>query len=113
MPQHTGICPYCDGETHHVNNHIRMSNGEHGPQGRYPDDWDSDTRSRADLDDVDGQTIDVDGADLDDDSGATLILGDDAIDAREYDCGECGANVAYLDRECDECGDALKWTVAA
>lgn len=42
-----GSCPYCDSATGHINNHIRMSTGEHGAQGSYPDDWDSDARERA------------------------------------------------------------------
>lgn len=41
-----GTCPYCDVDTDHVNNHIRLSAAEHGPKHSYPDDWDKDARER-------------------------------------------------------------------
>lgn len=41
-----GTCPYCDADTDHVNNHIRLSAAEHGPKHSYPDDWDKEARER-------------------------------------------------------------------
>lgn len=46
--EHGGTCPYCDSETKHLNNHIRMSASEHGAQGQYPEDWDTAKRFRVD-----------------------------------------------------------------
>lgn len=44
---HGGTCPYCDSDTNHLNNHVRMSAFDsHGAQGVYPDDWDSGRRER-------------------------------------------------------------------
>lgn len=40
----TDTCPFCDEGTGHINNHVRMKNDEdHGPQGSYPEGWDSET----------------------------------------------------------------------
>ena len=37
---------------------------------------------------------------------ADLVIDDEW---EEYECGECGAEVEYLDDECAECGNGLAW----
>lgn len=130
----TGVCPYCGVESGHLNNHVRMSTGEHGEQGTYPDDWSSDTRERQPTDPASEQqqaaagpesdpggnpgdrTVEGLEADSDDESAESrvLVVTDSIDDARSYECGECGASVPYLAVECDECGhDGLTWRVPA
>jgi len=112
-------CPYCTDEPNHVNNHVRMSNDDdHGPAQTYPDDWDPEAETRSDeLEEAGsprsnpgGQTVHG----LEDDpenteTGASEVsLADSPADAREYECGECNADVPYLS-DCPECNNSLKW----
>lgn len=41
-----GTCPYCGQECQQLNNHIRLSTGEHGEHQQYPGDWDKESRER-------------------------------------------------------------------
>lgn len=141
--KHGGTCPYCDSETKHLNNHIRMSASKHGPQGSYPKDWDKSNRQRDTIvettDDglqatapegtdsvrsgvTDGQTpANPGGSDgqtvhgLTDDETDTqneptpVEFADAAADAREYECGGCGADMEYLAENCDDCGQSNLW----
>lgn len=118
--EHGGVCPYCDSEKDHINNHIRMSTGEHGAQGSYPGDWDKDTRERSadppseppESDGSNGgQTVHgLDNQETDTGSGATpLEFADDPADAREYECGGCGTDMEYLADECGNCGQSNQW----
>lgn len=140
--EHGGTCPYCDSEKKHLNNHIRMSTGQHGSQGQYPEDWDRDTRQRSEAGGSGPSEIDPETAGsveqggeaveppaeprgsegqtvhgLGDDHGegepssgaAPIEFGDDPADAREYECGQCGTEIGYLDSECSDCGQANAW----
>lgn len=112
-------CPFCDDDTGHVNNHVRMKNDdEHGPQGTYPDDWNPDTRAvespagegeknRSDENESDDELeLEGDGqesasdveleADDGGDEKADLEFKDTMADASEYECGECGTGLEYL-----------------
>lgn len=124
--EYAGTCPYCDGDTKHLNNHIRMSAAEHGPQGQYPEDWDRDDRQRTEQqpaeqveqvepsDGPTGPTVDGLGDDLGDDpeqEATPLDLSDDPSEAREYDCSSCGDPVEYLS-DCENCGNGLQWGAA-
>lgn len=122
--QHEGTCVYCQKTVGHLNNHIRMSTGDHGPQGQYPGDWDPETWERNPQGsngttdggsdgsdpraDHGGTTVDVDGPDEASQDLADLVVDDHRADAREYECGECGADVPYL-QDCEECGEELAW----
>lgn len=137
---HGGTCPYCGSEKKHINNHIRMSAGEHGAQGVYPEDWDKNarqTRTPAEVEineemhehaenvetggeeveppaepqGSDGRTVrglggteEVENADA-----VPIEFADDPADAREYECGACSTEMAYLDSECGECGQSNVW----
>lgn len=137
--KHGGRCPYCDSEMKHLNNHVRMSTGEHGSQGSYPEDWDKSDRVRIEppqskpsttsAEDVengdgaagasstpsepegsDGQTVrGLEEDDDQDDAPVALEFADDPADAREYECGNCSTEIEYLDAECPECGQSNAW----
>jgi lipopolysaccharide biosynthesis regulator YciM len=62
------------------------------------------------IEDVNDQEGDGDD---DDPDAATIVIGDDPSETREYDCGECESQIAYLDRECPECENSLQWAGVA
>lgn len=113
-------CPICGCKTGHINNHVRMSNGDgHGPTQQYPDGWDQSTES---FDDPDGSETgsdlvlehgDDDRDDDRDDEPERLSLDDDESDFRDYECpnDDCSETVDYLDDECAE-GHSQTWVVA-
>jgi len=115
-------CPICDESTGHLNNHMRMSAGDHGEQGTYPEAWDKSTSSFAEgggdsprdrpenrtdteslLSETPGVDPDVDDSgQLDEQGGdqlADLEFGDNMSDTRDYECGNCGEPVEYLGGE--------------
>jgi hypothetical protein len=49
----------------------------------------------------------TDAADADESNPLADLVIDD--DWEEYECGNCGAEVNYLQDECDECGEGLEW----
>lgn len=106
-------CPICECDTAHLNNHIRMSNGNgHGPTQQYPDGWDKSAEGFVDVDvDVNEGSdvaIDVDGSDVDEPDAEALVIEDRPSDMREYECTECEASIGYLDDECSE-GHEQEW----
>lgn len=91
----------------------------HGPTQTYPDDWDPGEGQRTGS--AEGSTESdpgrtVEGLEESDEEpenelqadATALALGDDARDAREYECGECGADVPYLS-DCPNCENPLQW----
>lgn len=57
-------CPICGGDSGHINNHVRMSAGDgHGPQGTYPDGWDTDAGTFEETGDAETPVPDADQGD--------------------------------------------------
>lgn len=122
-------CPICEKDVSHLNNHVRMSNDDqHGDQGRYPENWDNETRTIIDeledaVDELEENVDDLEAAELEDDSDSNTnpddLLEDDPDDATTYNCGECGHELEYLGgddreeggKECPECGERLYWSM--
>lgn len=124
MSKYTSECPFCETVTGHLNNHVRMSEGDgHAEQGEYPDDWDKESpESYGDEQDGDGDEIpdegeplniepagggdeseiEIEEADIDPEgaeAAETLEFGDSMADRREYECGNCGEPIPYLGGE--------------
>lgn len=102
-------CPICGCSTAHVNNHVRMSNGDgHGSTQTYPDGWDRDREAfedghfqADDRDDEQSGDLAIEDDDGSDEQGAVPIsIEDRPSDMREYDCHECEASVEYTAAEC-------------
>jgi len=134
-----GQCPFCDAEPSNVNNHVHASSGDgHGPRHSYPEGYNKEQHKQQPVSEASQQQGDDDGqqADAGDDgsgnvaqnletdkrnraqSDATktggpqaeaITLDDDADDAREYRCGDCGNQVGYLSDSCRSCGSGLVW----
>ena len=123
---HAGDCPICGKETENINNHIRMSSGDHGPRGQYPANYDKQSRTLtegpadeqeqpeptfSETNDVTPSQMQKSHSDESEPSGGgaeSLQLSDDPQEARTYNCGECGAAVEYLN-DCPDCGELLAW----
>lgn len=143
-----GTCPFCDETKKNLNSHIvQKGGGGHGPSREYPENWDSTTREIIDEPEPDGSTVEgtgggepetggevfnldraieeSDGSSESDESGENgssesepLELGFDDIQPREYECGNCQAEIPYLGgndrdgggKECPECGERLWWS---
>lgn len=41
---------------------------------------------------------------------ATDLPLEDTTDSKEYDCGNCGQPVEYLQKRCSDCGEQLLWS---
>lgn len=131
-------CPICNSDTGHLNNHVRMSEGEHGEQGEYPEGWDKSAGEVLDRTDPggeggeggeqsngqdDGHDLHLGNDDLGDNQGGddldTLTFGDSESDTRDYECGNCEEPLAYLGgddregggKECPNCGERLYWSM--
>ena len=128
---HKGDCPICGKVTENINNHVRMSGGDHGVRGEYPAAYDPASRTfdgqprpqspetpPAEPETPPPQSNDVSpsqiqeshsgNSEASEDRAESLELTDNPNDARSYNCGECGAAVGYLN-DCPECGELLAW----
>lgn len=129
----TTSCTICGKDVNNLKNHVRMSSdGDHGPQGRYPEGWsgengdtgpsitaDSDNTASTDggrREQRGGVDLDlVDDRDQEDDQEPerleTLEWGDAPGDASDYECAECEDRLEYHQDEC-QCGASPMWRVA-
>lgn len=136
--QQPGECPYCGDSHSHLNNHVRMKAGDgHAGRGEYPDTYDTGRQRDVSSSDSHGSDHDPDqqasssgaaagegqadgqdqeppaDAQYNDSDTVQLVVTDNPADARQYNCGNCGERVPYLEPECADCGEDLVWRAAA
>lgn len=66
-------------------------------------DRETESEPSADLSDIEPED---DDSDDETHPLADMVISDDWD---EYECGECGSAVEYLDDECSDCGEGLAW----
>jgi len=92
-----------------------MSNGGgHGAVGRYPDNWDKQSRTIVVEQDPEPSSVSESVDPINDDPGgddpdrSDLSFDDGPDDARNYEC-ECGEELEYHADECPDCGEPKQW----